>query len=540
MQPIPSNGARNESPKKDVAVYIDYENLYISLRSTIAKNPGFDVIMEKCREFGRCTVARAYADWSEFARVVTSQLFASGVEPVYVPTRKFYDARTRSQATKNSVDIHITIDIMKDVLLSKNIDIFVLVSGDRDFVPLMNQIRAAGKEVYGIGVAGCTSSELAVAVDEMFYYHQLLETDEEQSRELADVYGKLVRAIEIARARGYRATLGVVKPILREIVVGFDERKVRNAKGVPFQKFKDFVLEAERLGFIKCSTAGESLELLLAKDDVEGVRRQADDRSAAARGRPAPPPRRVVTPTSTDDADKAPAPVLVTEGGDESEEQAAAGGGATAPAEGGERTGRRRRGRRGGRGRRGRGGEAAAAQAGSGNGASDADRDADAKSDEDVAAEAPEADAEETVEASADDARTDEASGLRSWAGRLLTRGRGADEAGGTAIPEADEDEGGDEDADVAGGSDLTLPDEAYDDLRLIMDTFRGRAPSQRLLIARLKKGAQAGELKGRYEEGQFLLLVRKAIEDGHLVKVSKRFSSGLRWASGESAAGAE
>ena len=140
------NGSK-ETPRKDVAVYIDYENLYISLRSTVGKNPNFDVIMDKCREFGRLTITRAYADWSEFARVVTSQLFASGVEPIYVPTRKFYDAKTRSQATKNSVDIHITIDIIRDVLLSKNIDIFVLVSGDRDFVPLMNQIRAAGKEI---------------------------------------------------------------------------------------------------------------------------------------------------------------------------------------------------------------------------------------------------------------------------------------------------------------------------------------------------------------------------------------------------------
>ena len=79
--------------------------------------------MDKCREFGRLTITRAYADWSEFSRVVTSQLFASGVEPIYVPTRKFYDAKTRSQATKNSVDIHITIDIMK-MLTSDGVDSF--------------------------------------------------------------------------------------------------------------------------------------------------------------------------------------------------------------------------------------------------------------------------------------------------------------------------------------------------------------------------------------------------------------------------------
>ena len=84
-----------DSSKNDVAVYIDYENLYISLRSTVRKNPDFDVILEKCREWGRVTIARAYSDWSEFARVVTGQMFSSGIEPIYVPTRKFYDAKTR-------------------------------------------------------------------------------------------------------------------------------------------------------------------------------------------------------------------------------------------------------------------------------------------------------------------------------------------------------------------------------------------------------------------------------------------------------------
>src|SRR5688572_15451899 len=277
MQANSSNGgsARAETPKKDVAIYVDYENLYNSLRSTVGANPAFDVIMDKCREFGRLTICRAYADWSEFARVVTSQMFSSGIEPIFVPTRKFYDAKTRSLATKNSVDIHITIDIIKDVLSSKNIDIFVLVSGDRDFVPLMNQIRAAGKEVYAIGVAGCTSSELAVAVDEMFYYHQLLENEEELAAEQRDIYAKLVRAIEIARGRGYRTTLGVIKPIMREIVVGFDERKFRNAKGVPFQQFKQFCVEAERNGFIKVIDSGGAIDLALVSEDAAKLKRQA-------------------------------------------------------------------------------------------------------------------------------------------------------------------------------------------------------------------------------------------------------------------------
>ena len=72
----PKGEPARDKPRKDVAVYIDYENLYISLRSTVGQNPNFDIIMDKCREFGRLTICRAYADWSEFARVVTSQMFS--------------------------------------------------------------------------------------------------------------------------------------------------------------------------------------------------------------------------------------------------------------------------------------------------------------------------------------------------------------------------------------------------------------------------------------------------------------------------------
>jgi hypothetical protein len=133
----------------------------------------------------------------------------------------------------------------------------------------------------------------------------------------------------------------------------------------------------------------------------------------------------------------------------------------------------------------------------------------------------------------------------RSWAARLLG-GRPRDEEESAppqrpAPPPVDEE---DEEADgqdlAAAGVDMTLPTEALDDLRTVMRSFVGRAPSQRLLIARLKKGAATGELKGSYQEGQFLLLVRKAMEDGKLVKVSKRFSSGLRWSEDEATAAAD
>ena len=192
-----NDGLTPPNRRKDVAVYLDFENLYVSLKTTAKMEPNFELLMERCREFGRIIRCRAYADWSEFARMFTSQMFANGIEPVYVPTRKVYDSSARGPARKNSVDIHITIDIVKSLFLHEHVDTMILISGDRDYVPLINQIRQTGKDVYAIGVAGCTSSELSIAVDEMFYYHQLLDSGDktERARRLAHRTGRDAAAI---------------------------------------------------------------------------------------------------------------------------------------------------------------------------------------------------------------------------------------------------------------------------------------------------------------------------------------------------------
>ncbi len=51
---------------------------------------------------------------------------------------------------KNATDIALVIDAM-DILFTKNVDAFCLVSSDADFTPLVQRLRADGKEVFGFG-----------------------------------------------------------------------------------------------------------------------------------------------------------------------------------------------------------------------------------------------------------------------------------------------------------------------------------------------------------------------------------------------------
>ncbi len=297
-----------EQRRPDVAVFIDFENVYVSVRDKLNANPNFEAIMDRCGDLGRVVISRAYADWYRYPRV-TSALYANAIEPIYVATY-YYDkdmGRT-GRAIKNSVDMNLCIDAMKTLFTNPNISKFVLVTGDRDFIPLVNSIRQQGKEVYIIGIGGAASTHLAQSADEFVFYEQLVGKTpggsaaataiasrateltrnieavvELPSREGGaeapvavpppptaepNVYDVLVEAIHLVRKRGYVSTLGSIKLVMKELMGGdFKESRYRDLSGRSFAKFKDFVVDAEKRGKVQIFTSGTVNEVFLPGED---------------------------------------------------------------------------------------------------------------------------------------------------------------------------------------------------------------------------------------------------------------------------------
>lgn len=270
----------------DVAVFIDFENIYISVRNRYDANPNFDSIMDLCQRYGRVTIARAYADWYRYPRV-TNALYANGIEPMYVPTY-YYDreeGRT-GKAIKNAVDMHLCIDLMRTMYAFPNIGTFVLTTGDRDFVPLINAVRQLGKRTVVIGVAEATASHLVQSADEFIYYSQVVERPSDSGEDDRDPYEALVQAVHLARERGHVSTLATLKLLMLEIVPTFDEGRIKDKDGRPFAKFKDFVREAERRKLVQVFTSGSVNEVFLPDEDPYAVSRFAPEPIAS---RPAGP-----------------------------------------------------------------------------------------------------------------------------------------------------------------------------------------------------------------------------------------------------------
>lgn len=76
------------------------------------------------------------------------------------PVRQIYDKETSQYKFKCNFDVEITIDVM-DTFYSKNIDVFILCSGDGDFEKLIRHIKNKGKKTIVVGLSKSMNDNLA-------------------------------------------------------------------------------------------------------------------------------------------------------------------------------------------------------------------------------------------------------------------------------------------------------------------------------------------------------------------------------------------
>jgi uncharacterized LabA/DUF88 family protein len=164
----------------DVAIFLDLDNLAIGAAEA---NLPFDVqlILRAVSELtnGRLVLRRAYGDWRQ-RQNTPKELAAAGFE---------LQATVRlSNVSKNLADMQLVVDAMETLIDGHNFTTYVLATGDRDFVPLVQALRKRGKQVIGIGIRHTSSKSLASLCDHYVFYEELaesaLEMDEQEVVEL--------------------------------------------------------------------------------------------------------------------------------------------------------------------------------------------------------------------------------------------------------------------------------------------------------------------------------------------------------------------
>lgn len=101
-----------------------------------------DEVLDELANYGVINIRRAYGDWkSRHLNAWEDVLHEYAIQPI----QQF--AYTKG---KNATDAAMIIDAM-DLLYTKQLDGFGIVSSDSDFTPLVMRIRANGLKVFGFG-----------------------------------------------------------------------------------------------------------------------------------------------------------------------------------------------------------------------------------------------------------------------------------------------------------------------------------------------------------------------------------------------------
>jgi uncharacterized LabA/DUF88 family protein len=164
-----------------VALYWDFENLHASLYEQAqgegayssksdnrfkVQEPLVDVqaIVDVAASLGPLAIDRAYCNWQYFGRY-RDVLLSNAIELIQL--------FPPGGSSKNGADIRLCLDAMEDLGRFAHIGTVVVVSGDSDFTPLAQTVRAAGRRLVGVGVRQSTNRHWARNCHEFRYYDNL-------------------------------------------------------------------------------------------------------------------------------------------------------------------------------------------------------------------------------------------------------------------------------------------------------------------------------------------------------------------------------
>lgn len=141
------------------AVFIDFENVYYFLKNHFQDPPDLnDYVLDIVRTLREqlsakgldCLISYAYADFERLATAPQGALYLMGVS-----TRNVLGTDH-----KNAADMQLCIDALEVMYTRPEIGTFVLVAGDRDYIPLLQHLRRQARQVMVAGFRESVSGDL--------------------------------------------------------------------------------------------------------------------------------------------------------------------------------------------------------------------------------------------------------------------------------------------------------------------------------------------------------------------------------------------
>ena len=149
-----------------IAVFIDFDNIEIGVKSTLQREFDVSVVLEALKERGEIITKIAYANWGKLENS-TRQLSEYAVQMVQ------RDPSPRGD--KNGADINLALDALELAFTHDHINAYCIVSGDSDFIALVNKLKQYDKTIFVVGGKAFTSTILQKNCHEFISYESMLD-----------------------------------------------------------------------------------------------------------------------------------------------------------------------------------------------------------------------------------------------------------------------------------------------------------------------------------------------------------------------------
>ncbi len=161
--------------RQNIAVFVDYDNIEIGVKSTLRREFAVSICLDALKERGDIVAKFAYANWARQEGAVR-QMAENAVQMVQrLPSPR---------GDKNGADINLALDALEMAFTHKNVNAFAIISGDSDFIPLVNKLKAYGKMIYIVGGKAFTSTILQQNCHEFISYESLLDDSKSPPRDV--------------------------------------------------------------------------------------------------------------------------------------------------------------------------------------------------------------------------------------------------------------------------------------------------------------------------------------------------------------------
>lgn len=153
-----------------VGIFIDTQNLYHSAKNIYKAKVNFDAVVNEALSGRKLVRAISYVVTTESGE---EQAFFDALQKIGIETKTKDLQIFFGGAKKADWDVGMAIDAIK---MAPKLDVIVLATGDGDFVPLVEYVRAQGCQVEVIAFGRSASSRLIEATDDFLDMDEAPET----------------------------------------------------------------------------------------------------------------------------------------------------------------------------------------------------------------------------------------------------------------------------------------------------------------------------------------------------------------------------